>query len=320
MSWKQSQISLIQVPSALGVWRHYYDDVAQAPAQLLAHPGALRARLVEKGWKIYDAPPIRIPARPCPGNSLPPNKDEVYEVCSQVSKAVDDALAHGDIPLVLGGDHSIAIGSVAGVSAWAAAEEKSVGVIWMDAHPDMNTPRTSPTQNIHGMPLACCVELAGEDQEAIGLLGRLAHLVEPKLKGRNVCLVGDRDVDLGSHGYRGEERIIADAGVREIKITENTDAADACGLMEAAISIVTRETEGFHLSFDIDFVDPKFAPAAGTPFLNGATVEATMAALEVVRESGKMLSMDLVEIHSGRRGADLTLGLAIDFLLHLFTR
>lgn len=320
MSGSQSQISLIQVPSALGVWRHSNDGVAQSPARLLAHPGALRARLKESGWAIYDAPPLFIPDRPCLGGSFPPNKREVFEVCNQVSEAVHAALARGDIPLVLGGDHSIAIGSVAGLTRWAAAESKKVGVIWMDAHPDMNTPWTSPTQNIHGMPLACCVDLPAQDQKAIRVLGGLAEMVVPKLPGGSVCLVGDRDVDHGTHGCRGEERIIADTGVREIKFTERTRASEARALMEEAISIVTRDTNGFHLSFDIDFVDPKFAPAAGTPFLDGATVEATMAALDVVRKSGKMLSVDLVEIHSERYGAEATLALAIEFLVHLFAR
>lgn len=320
MSWKQSRISLIQAPSALGVWRHFNEDVAQSPAALLAHPAGLREQLTERGWEVSEAPALHIPARPRLGGQFPPNRIEVFEVCRQVSEAVHMALGRGELPLVLGGDHSIAIGSVAGAAGWAAGGGKKIGVIWMDAHPDMNTPLTSPTQNIHGMPLACCVDVSREDREALAVLGDLADMVVPKVRGGNVCLVGYRDVDQGSHGRRGEDRVIFDAGVREIKITELTEASEATALMEEAVSIVTSNTDGFHLSFDIDFVDPIYAPAAGTPFLNGATIEATMAALEVVRASGKLLSVDLVEIHSQKVGADRTLGLAIEFLAHLFAR
>lgn len=320
--WKQSRISLLPVPSDLGVWTNVQDGVAEAPAYLLAErPGGLKEELQDNGWKLCNGHAIRIPARPRPGGAFPPNnKVEVYEVCLQVADAVEAALEAGDLPLILGGDHSIAIGSIAGLVRFYMRRGRRIGVIWMDAHPDMNTPGTSPTQNIHGMPLSCCVQLAPEDIEDLATLGKLSELVSPKVLGQNVCLFGTRDIDLGKHGQRGEDHVMAGASVHERKVHRTTMPVEAQRLMTEAVSIATSNTDGFHLSFDIDFLDSEFAPAAGTPFGNGASVEAALAALEVVRDSGKLLSVDLVEIHPRMEGAEKTRSQAIDFLVHLLKR
>jgi arginase len=327
-TWKTSGLEIVPVPTDLGVHKRPRGaneppayGVAEAPAYLLeGGPDSLTERLSRMGWQVCRRSPVHVPDRPSVRKDWPPHKYEIHSLCLDISNLVEAALRAGNIPLVLGGDHSVAIGSVAGVTRFMAQRSERIGIIWMDAHPDMNTPDTSPTENIHGMPLACCVELGAEDADSLSELDGLASLVCPKVKGQNVCLVGVRDVDQGSNGERGENDVIETSGVEQREIRRSTTVDEAKAAMADAVTIATRDTAGFHLSFDIDFLDPEFAPAAGTPINDGATVASAQAALEIARESGKLLSVDLVEIHPRKQGSEVTRRLAIQFLEHLLRR
>jgi arginase len=232
-----------------------------------------------------------------------------------IADSVRDALEQGCFPVVLGGDHSLAIGSVAGAASYYRMRGKKIGLIWMDAHPDMNTPLTSPTGNIHGMPLAFCLgcraeELSIASEAATTELSNLLGF-SPKVNGRNVALIGARDFD------PGEKDRVEKEGVTWFRSAQCTET-DIRGTMEKAIALVCEGTDGFHLSFDIDFLDPTEAPGVGTPYPDGATKTAAQIGLEAAAASGRMVSMDVVEVNPLLEDKDpekRTVPLAIELML-----
>ncbi|MEP6714410.1 MAG: arginase, partial [Terriglobia bacterium] len=204
-------------------------NIAVAQAESLSHPGPAEARFLK----------------------------EIAKACTELGGLVSQALAQGQIPLVLGGDHSIAAGTVAGVSHFYRQSQQKIGLLWIDAHADMNTPQSSPSGNVHGMPLACCI---GRGPEA------LTHILgfSPKVDPARVALVGIRDVDELERGA------VRGAGIRAFTMRD-IDERGLRTVMEEAIAIVTSGAAGFHLSLDMDFVDPQYAPGVGTPVRGGAT-------------------------------------------------
>jgi arginase len=214
---------------------------------------------------------------------------------------VAQALADGKIPLVLGGDHSIAAGTVAGVSRFFRDSGEKIGLLWMDAHPDMNTPQSSPSGNVHGMPLACCIGV-GPDSLA-GMFG-----FAPKVNPSNVALVGIRDVDQLERG------VVRDTGVRAFTMRD-IDERGMRSVIDEAIAISTNGAIGFHLSLDMDFVDPEYAPGVGTPVRGGATYREAHLAMEVICDSGSMLSMEVVEVNPVIDEVNRTADLAVELIL-----
>jgi arginase len=224
------------------------------------------------------------------------------------AESVDDAgqaLADGKTPLVLGGDHSIAIGTAAGVSRFFRESNRTIGMLWLDAHADMNTPESSPSGNVHGMPLACCVGMGP------GALARMFGF-SPKVNPANVALVGIRDVD------RLEAQTVRATGVRVFTMRE-IDERGMPAVIDEAIGIATQGTAqgtaGFHLSFDMDFVDPQYAPGVGTPVRGGATYREAHLAMEVISDSGKMVSMEVVEVNPVIDEVNRTADLAVELIL-----
>jgi arginase len=189
----------------------------------------------------------------------------------------------GKFPLVLGGDHSIAVGTVSGVSHAFRKRSGSIGLIWVDAHADMNTPETSPSGNVHGMPLACCVGRG--PRELTDIFGYC-----PKVAGRNVALVGIRDVDVT------ERPVVRESGVTAFTMRD-IDELGLRKVMEQAIGIASEGTAGFHLSFDMDFVDPMEAPGVGTPVRGGVTYREAHLAMETICDCSQMVSMEIVEVN-----------------------
>ncbi|HWG91760.1 MAG TPA: arginase [Candidatus Thermoplasmatota archaeon] len=228
--------------------------------------------------------------------------DEIIQVCDTLSRRVEKVVQAGQFPLVLGGDHSISMGSVGGLAR--ARGGGRTGIIWVDAHGDFNTTDTSETGNIHGMPLAAICGL-GDDR-----LVNIAR-VSPKAHPTNVVLVGIRDLD------PAETQLMKKAGVTVFTM-RHIDEMGMERAMQRAIEIATAGVDYLHVSLDVDSVDPDDAPGVGTPVPGGLTYREAHLAMEMVSESPKFASMDIVEVNplldERNRTAELAVGLACSAL------
>ncbi len=226
---------------------------------------------------------------------------QIAATCERLGHLVSDALDRGSAPLVLGGDHSIAIGTVAGVAKHLRQQGQRPGLIWVDAHADMNTPQTSPSGNIHGMPLACCIGLG--PPELTELFG-----FSPKVNPENVALVGLRDVD-------ALERLhVRESGVHVFTMRD-IDEHGLRKVMAEAIEVATAGTAGFHLSLDLDYVDPRDAPGVGTPVRGGATYREAHLAMEMICDSGALISAEAVEVNPVFDEVNRTAELAVELIM-----
>ncbi len=210
-------------------------------------------------------------------------------------------LEDGSLPLVLGGDHSVAVGTAGGVSRHFRQQGKKVGLIWLDAHADMNTPESSPSGNVHGMPLACLVGMG--PPELTAMFG-----YAPKVAAANTVIVGLRDVD------DLEKPHVRDSGVRAFTMRD-IDERGLRAVMEEAIRVASDGTAGFHLSLDMDFVDPQDAPGVGTPVRGGVTYREAHLAMEMICDSGRMLSMEVVEVNPVIDEVNRTADLAVELVM-----
>jgi arginase len=212
---------------------------------------------------------------------------EIAGVCARLADRVQAARAGGRFPLVLGGDHAIAIGTITGLARVARSRGERVGVIWIDAHTDMNTPQTSHTGNIHGMPLAC---LLGHGPPEL-----TSDLMPdgPALEPRDVTIIGVRDVD------PAETKLVRELGVRVYTMSE-LDARGTADCLREAVAHVQDHTSGIHLSFDLDGVDPNEAPGVGTPVPGGLNLRESHLVCEMAAQSGKLIGMEMVELNPTR--------------------
>jgi arginase len=211
------------------------------------------------------------------------------------------AMESGRAPIILGGDHSIAAGTVAGVSGYFRAKNEKIGLIWVDAHADMNTPDSSPSGNVHGMPLACCIGIGPRELTHIG-----GHA--PQVDARNVALVGIRSVDQRERNY------VRNSGVTAFTMRD-VDERGMRTVMEDAIRIASAGTSAFHVSFDMDVVDPREAPGVGTPVKGGLTWREAHLTMETVCDSGLMCSMDVVEVNPVIDEVNRTAVLAVELIM-----
>ncbi len=293
-----SKIKVIGVPLDLGQDRRGVD---MGPSAIRV--ASLNARLRSLGYEVEDAGNVvvALPEMGPFGDRRAKYLKEIAETCRRVARLVTAVLRRGYAPLVLGGDHSIAVGTVAGVSQYYRDRHKRVGLIWIDAHADMNTPQTSPSGNVHGMPLACCVGLG--PRELSSLCG-----FSPLVRPANVALVGVRDVDAL------EKPHVRRSGVRAFTM-RHIDERGMRAVMEEAIGIVSKGTAGFHVSLDMDYIDPAEAPGVGTPIRGGGTYREAHLALEMISDTGHMTSMEIVEVNpildTGNRTANLAVELAM---------
>jgi len=207
------------------------------------------------------------------------NLDLVAEKNTMLAEKVDESIQSGFFPLVLGGDHSIAIGTLAGV----AKHYKNLGVIWYDAHGDLNTAETSPTGNIHGMPLAASLGLGHP------LLTELGGY-SPKVKPENVVIIGARALD------EGEKDLIKEIGIKVYTMHE-IDRLGMTKVMEETIAYLKERTDGVHLSLDLDGLDPSDAPGVGTPVMGGISYRESHLAMEMLEESKIITSAEFVEVN-----------------------
>jgi len=203
--------------------------------------------------------------------------DEILTSCRTLADKVEEAALAGRIPVVLGGDHSIALGTIAGVCRAA----KRVGVVYVDAHGDFNTPDTSPSGNIHGMPLAAAMGLG--DPRLVGIGPR-----QPMLRKEDVALMGIRDID------PAEARLIRDFGLAAHTV-RHVDEIGMKAVVDDCVARATRDTDWLHVSFDMDAIDPAYAPGTGTPVSGGITEREAHLAMEILADSGKVRSIEVVE-------------------------
>jgi arginase len=274
------KIRIIGVPMDLGQSRRGVD---MGPSALRV--AGLQTRLRSLGHTVEDIGnvSVRQPEEQHYGEKRAKYLNEIAEACKGLAEITERTLTDGYFPLVLGGDHSIAVGSCSGVSNFFRAQSKRVGYLWLDAHGDMNTPDSSPSGNIHGMPLAAIIGYGAP--ELVEMLG-----YKPKVEPRNVCLVGARDLD------PKERRLIKESGVHVFTMRD-IDERGMRDVMSEALRFVTDDTDGVAVSLDLDFVDPDDAPGVGTPVRGGVTYREAHLALEIIADSEAMVSLEVVEIN-----------------------
>jgi len=292
------KVRIIGVPLDLGQERRGVD---MGPSALRV--AGLNDRIRELGFEVEDAGNLHVPIREmrAAGDHQAKYLAEIATVSQHHAAWVRRTLRQGFLPLVLGGDHSIAAGTVAGVSSYYRRKNKSIGLIWVDAHADMNTPETSPSGNIHGMPLACC--LGYGPKELTTLAG-----YSPSVPPRNAVLVGVREVD------RQEKGIVQESGLT-VYTMRDIDERGLRTVMEEAIAIADRDTAGFAVTLDMDFVDPSEAPGVGTPVRGGATYREAHLVMEMVADAKRMLSLEIVEVNPVIDVANKTAALAVELTL-----
>jgi arginase len=256
-------------------------------------PSAIRyARLKESleklGLTVVDHGNLRVPV---PESATPAEQSAKYlplirAVCDELAEAVAAIIAGGGFPLVLGGDHSIAMGTIAGI---ARARGRAPGVIWVDAHGDINTPLTSPSGNVHGMPVHFALR---------------EHVVDP----RRMAFIGLRDVD------DGEKAAIRELGVKAFTMAD-VDRLGMSRVLDEALAIVAGGPESVHVSFDMDGVDPQEAPGVGTPVRGGLTYREAHLLMEGIAASGTLGSLEITEINPILDRENQTAILAVELIL-----
>ena len=287
------QIDIIGVPIDLGADRRGVD---MGPSAIrYAH---LHQKLEELGYTLEDKGNIEVPILETCQITDPRLKylDCILPMGRRIGGAVATSIQAGHFPLVLGGDHSLSVGSIRG-----AAKHKKLGVIWVDAHADFNTAETTPSGNIHGMPLAALCGLG--DPRLICLWDEAPPVIDPK----RVAVIGARDLDLG------EKRNLRAAGVM-VQSMEQIDRIGMVSALEKAVERVSREVDGIYLSFDMDALDPRHAPGVGTPVPGGLTFREAHLVCEVLAETGKLIGMDIVEVNPILDVQNQTAVLAVEFI------
>ncbi|UFJ40702.1 arginase [Brevibacillus humidisoli] len=290
------KISMIGVPLDLGADRRGVDMGPSA----IRYAGVVK-RLEGLGYSIEDLGDIPV-SRPSTFSETDNHKylDEVVEANTLLAEAVHRVMSEGRFPLVLGGDHSIAIGTLAGV----AQEKKNLGVIWFDAHGDLNTGETSPSGNIHGMPLAASL---GYGHQRLVQIGGFA----PKVKPENIVIIGARDLD------REERDLIKRLGMKVYTMHE-IDRMGMTRVMEEAIDHVSRGTDGVHLSLDLDGLDPHDAPGVGTPVIGGISYREGHLAMEILAEADVLTSAEFVEVNPILDRENMTARVAVALMSSVF--
>ncbi|MET3698372.1 arginase [Bacillus oleivorans] len=270
------KIAIIGVPMDMGQQRRGVDMGPSA----IRYAGVVE-RLEELGYEIEDVGDLEIGKREKTiiERSNLRNLKAVLEANELLHERVSDVMKKGMFPLVLGGDHSIAMGTLAGV----AEHFQNLGVIWYDAHGDLNTEETSPSGNIHGMPLAVSLGMGHPSLTNIGGYS-------PKLKPENVVIIGARALD------EGEKELIKKVGIKTYTMHE-VDRLGMTTVMEETIAYLKERTDGVHLSLDLDGLDPDHAPGVGTPVAGGLTYRESHLAMEMLAESGIITSAEFVEVN-----------------------
>lgn len=291
------KISIIGMPMDLGQLRRGVDMGPSA----MRYAGAIE-RLKNLQYEVDDLGdiPIGRPEAVVGGETNLRNLELVAEKSALLAERVDEVVSAGSFPLVLGGDHSIAIGTLAGT----AKHYQNLGVIWYDAHGDLNTADTSPSGNIHGMPLAVSLGMGHSLLTEIGGYS-------PKIKSENIVIIGARALD------DGEKKLIKEKGIKVYTMHE-IDRLGMTKVMEETISYLKKKTDGVHLSLDLDGLDPNDAPGVGTPVIGGISYRESNLAMEMLSESDLITSAEFVEVNPILDDRNKTAALAVALMGSLF--
>ncbi|HVG38164.1 MAG TPA: arginase [Pyrinomonadaceae bacterium] len=271
-------------------------------------PSALRvARLEQRigllGYEVRDLGDLAIvkPKMNAPVFQSARYLKEIGAICEEISRQVAEILRGGELPITLGGDHSIAAGSISGSSSYFRERGEQIGLIWFDAHADMNTPETTPSGNIHGMPLAALLGYGARE---------LTHIdgFAPKLDPRYCAHIGARDVD--PH----ERKLIRELGMRFFTMRE-IDERGMSVCVDEAIAIASRAPSGYHVTFDVDALDPGDAPGSGTLVRGGLTYREAHLAMEKIADAGGMIALEVVEINTALDVNNRTAELGVELIL-----
>lgn len=290
------KISIIGIPMDFG---QELRGVDMGPAAV-RYTG-LVSRLRELGHDVVDTGDLAIPIRDSEISKSGPDRDkekylsEITQICTAIFKAGRPVVKSGRFPLFIGGDHSIAVGTVAAVT-----NDDPTGLIWIDAHGDFNTPETSPSGNIHGMPLAA---LIGEGHKELVDVGRPG----PKILPENIVMIGQRDLDVA------EKKRLKASGITVFTMREIDEQGISSVANKALMKFV--HLKRIHLTVDMDALDPVEAPGVGTPVPGGITYREAHLLMEILADSGKVTSMDLVEINPILDVANKTAELAVELTL-----
>ncbi len=295
------KIRVIGVPLDLGQSRRGVDMGPSA-----VRVAGLEARLEALGHVVEDAGnvAVAIPEQKKEGDPHAKYLKEIVATCTKHAELVLKTLEAGKTPIVLGGDHSVAAGTVAAVAEFHRRQNQKIGLLWIDAHTDINTPETSPSGNVHGMPLAAIMGLGPAD---------LANIFgfSPKVAPENCVIVGARDIDAV------ERENVRKAGV-EVFTMRDIDERGMRTIIEEALRMAGRGTAGYHVSLDMDWIDPEDAPGVGTPVRGGATYREAHLAMEIIADHGRMTSFEIVEVNPVIDEHNRTADLAVELTLSLF--
>lgn len=274
------KVRIIGVPMDLGQSRRGVD---MGPSALRG--AGLQTSIKKLGLQVEDIGNLSVkqPEEMPIGEKRAKYMQEIAETCGDVAAAAEKALSEGFLPLVLGGDHSIAAGVAAGVANHFRKEKRQIGYLWLDAHGDMNTPESSPSGNVHGMPLAAIMGYGAP--ELVDLLG-----FKPKAEPGNIVIVGARDLDAQ------ERKIVKKSGIHVFTMRD-IDERGMREVMSDALKYAMDDTAGIAVSLDMDFVDPSDAPGVGTPVRGGATYREAHLAMEMIADTESMISLEVVEIN-----------------------
>jgi len=277
---KNKMINIIAVPMDLGASRRGTD---MGPSALRI--AGLGQHIRGLGLQVAREEDIAVPAMETrlEEDSNARYKPQILAVCQELAERTRALMDEGHFPLVLGGDHSIAMGTVSGISSHFRERDESLGLLWFDAHGDMNVPGSSPSGNIHGMPLS---HLLGEgDPDLAGIMG-----FSPKVRPENVAIIGLRSID------SGEREIIRNSGIKALTMRD-IDERGMASVVSEAIGVVTKNTAGFHLSFDVDGCDPAVIPGSGTLVPGGVRFREAHLLMEYAADSDKLTSLEIVELN-----------------------
>ena len=295
------KIRVIGVPLDLGQSRRGVDMGPSA-----VRVAGLEARLEALGHVVEDAGNVSVAIAEQKKEGDPSAKylKEITATCTKHAELVVKTLEAGKVPITLGGDHSIAAGTVAGVAEFYRRQNQKIGLIWIDAHTDVNTPDSSPSGNVHGMPLAAIMGLGPPE---------LSNIFDfsPKVTPENCVLVGVRDIDAI------EKENVRKTGIHVFTMRD-IDERGMRTVMEEALRAAGRGTAGYHVSLDMDWVDPEDAPGVGTPVRGGATYREAHLAMEIIADHGRLTSFEIVEVNPVIDEHNQTANLAVELTLSVF--
>jgi arginase len=257
----------------------------------------LQKQLEDLGYNVFDRGDINIKTKEVLHITNPKLKylDEIVKASNKLGAQVEKSLNNGNFPLCIGGDHSIALGSIAGIASHCKKHNKKLGIIWVDAHADMNTDSTTPSGNIHGMGFSASLGLGNDALSGI-------MNIKPKAESQNCALIGVRSID------SKERENMNSLGIQVFTMHE----IDKMGIYKIICKVIEdlkSKVDHIHLSFDVDAIDPETAPGVGTPVKGGLSYRETHLMMEVIAESGCLSSMEIAEVNpildSGNRTAEL---------------